>query len=105
MAEEIVERLVAAGVDDWGLDNRSAMLRVPPEPLDGYGYDRARSPVLPMSLTAALAALAAFEADGELIGVLGTRFTAAYLACKRDEVERFSRYVTDRELREYAHHL
>ncbi|NUR85495.1 MAG: glutamine synthetase [Nonomuraea sp.] len=134
---------LAPWLNDWGLDNRSAMLRVPPErgaaarlevrlgdasanpylgiagllaavylgirdkveapePLDGYGYDTAKAPVLPMSLTAALDA---FEADTELTGVLGKEFTAAFLAYKRDEVERFSRYVTDWEFREYAYHL
>ncbi|MFI6603306.1 glutamine synthetase family protein [Nonomuraea sp. NPDC050536] len=134
---------LAPWLNDWGLDNRSAMLRVPPErgaatrlevrlgdasanpylgiagllavvylgirdkaeppePLDGYGYDPARAAVLPMSLPAALDAL---EADTELTGVLGKEFTAAFLAYKRDEVQRFSRYVTDWEFREYAYHL
>ncbi|MCW5252552.1 glutamine synthetase family protein [Streptomyces sp. SHP 1-2] len=128
---------------DWGLDNRSAMLRVPPErgpasrfelrlgdasanpyllvagtvaaallgvlageeppaPLEGYGYDAARSPVLPMSLTAALDAL---EADTALTGLLGKDFTASYVAYKRDEVARFHRHVTDWEFTEYAYHL
>ncbi|MFD5654990.1 glutamine synthetase family protein [Streptomyces sp. NPDC127039] len=128
---------------DWGLDNRSAMVRVPPErglgtrfelrlgdaganpylliagtlaaallgirageeppaPLEGYGYDCARSAVLPMSLPAALDAL---EADGALTGLLGKDFTAAYLTYKRDEVARFERHVTDWEFTEYGYHL
>ncbi|CAL9348504.1 Glutamine synthetase [Streptomyces sp. enrichment culture] len=128
---------------DWGLDNRSAMLRVPPErgsgarlelrlgdasanpyllvagtvaaallgvlageeppaPLEGYGYDTARSATLPMSLPAALDAL---EADTALIDVLGKDFTTSYLAYKRDEVARFHRHVTDWEFTEYAYHL
>jgi glutamine synthetase len=128
---------------DWGLDNRSAMLRVPPDrgpatrlevrlgdasanpylgiaallaaaylgirdrlepaaPLEGYGYDPARSAVLPMSLPAALDAL---SADAALTEVLGKEFTTSYLAYKHNEIERFSRFVTDWEFREYAYHL
>ncbi|HLX51529.1 MAG TPA: glutamine synthetase family protein [Streptosporangiaceae bacterium] len=128
---------------DWGLDNRSAMLRIPPErgaaarmeirlgdatanpylgmaaigaavclgiedkteppeKLEGYGYDPGRSDMLPMRLTEALAAL---EADRELTGVLGEYFTASFLSYKRDEIERFERFVTDWEFREYAYHL
>ncbi|MFE4514956.1 glutamine synthetase family protein [Kitasatospora sp. NPDC056783] len=128
---------------DWGLDNRSAMVRVPPErgsgsrfelrlgdasanpylliagtlaaallgvvagdeppaPLEGYGYDPAKSPLLPSSLTAALDAL---EADAALTEVLGRDFTTAYLSYKRDEVARFHRHITDWEFTEYAYHL
>jgi glutamine synthetase len=128
---------------DWGLDNRSAMLRVPPERGDatrlelrlgdasanaylviagllagallgirnkieppealvGYGYDPARSEMLPQSLEEALDA---FEADKEIGDLLGTPFTAAFLAYKRDELQRFRSAVTDWEFREYAQHL
>ncbi|MGD9484929.1 glutamine synthetase family protein [Streptomyces sp. TRM70308] len=128
---------------DWGLDNRSAMVRVPPErgdgtrlelrlgdaganpylavaasaaavllgvrageeppaPLEGYGYDRAAARSLPRSLPEALDALEADTALGEL---LGKKFTASFLAYKRDEAERFSRHVTDWERAEYARHL
>ncbi|MGI5420581.1 glutamine synthetase family protein [Actinomadura luteofluorescens] len=128
---------------DWGLDNRSAMVRIPPErgaasrlevrlgdasanpylgvaglvaavylgirdkasappPLEGYGYDAAKAPVLPADLPAALDALAADEA---LTEVLGQQFTTAFLTYKRDEVARFRRHVTDWEFREYAYHL
>ncbi|MFE7652131.1 glutamine synthetase family protein [Streptomyces bottropensis] len=128
---------------DWGLDNRSAMVRIPPErgsgarlelrlgdaganpylliagtiaaallgvraggeppaPLEGYGYDTARSAVLPTSLPAALDAL---EADTALTEILGKDFTTSYLTYKRDEVERFQRHVTDWEFTEYAYHL
>jgi glutamine synthetase len=128
---------------DWGLDNRSAMVRVPPErgsgarlelrlgdasanpylivaatvaaallgvqageeppaPLEGYGYDTARSAVLPMDLSAALDAL---EADTALTELLGKDFTTSYLTYKRNEVERFQRHVTDWEFTEYAYHL
>ncbi|MET7730354.1 glutamine synthetase family protein [Streptomyces sp. NPDC005402] len=128
---------------DWGLDNRSAMVRIPPErgsgarlelrlgdasanpylivagtvaaallgvqageeppaPLEGYGYDTARSAVLPMDLPAALDAL---EADTALTELLGKDFTTSYLTYKRNEVERFQRHVTDWEFTEYAYHL
>ena len=128
---------------DWGLDNRSAMLRVPPErgggsrmevrlgdatanpyliiaavaaaaylgirgqaelgaPLEGYGYDPSAAPMLPKTLPAALDAL---EADTELTEVLGAYFVRSFLTYKRNEVDRFERFVTDWEFREYAYHL
>ena len=128
---------------DWGLDNRSAMVRIPPErgaaarmevrqgdasanpylamaalgaavylglsgkveppaPLEGYGYDPSKAPMLPMRLGAALDAL---EADRDLRDVLGGYFTEAFLTCKRNEIASFERSVTDWELREYAYHL
>lgn len=134
---------VAPWLIDWGLDNRSAMVRIPPErgagsrlelrlgdasanpyvliaatvaaallgiqaaeepppPLEGYGYDPARSALLPDCLPTALDAL---EADTALAGILGEDFTAAYLAYKRNEVERFQQHVTDWEFTEYAYHL
>ncbi|QXJ21001.1 glutamine synthetase [Actinomadura graeca] len=128
---------------DWGLDNRSAMVRIPPErgaasrlevrlgdasanpylgiagllaavylgirdklacppPLEGYGYDTAKAPVLPGDLPTALDALAA---DTALVEVLGEPFVSAFLTYKRDEVARFGRHVTDWEFREYSYHL
>ncbi len=128
---------------DWGLDNRSAMVRIPPErggaarmevrlgdatanpylamaavsaaiylgvrdklepaaPLEGYGYDPESAPMLPQSLPEALDAL---EADTALAEVLGEFFVNSFLTYKRNEVERFSRFVTDWEFREYAYHL
>jgi glutamine synthetase len=128
---------------DWGLDNRSAMVRIPPErgsaarmevrlgdatanpylalaavgaavylgikdqaeppaKLEGYGYDPDKADLLPQRLPDALDALAA---DRELTEVLGEYFVGSFLAYKRNEVERFERYVTDWEFREYAYHL
>jgi glutamine synthetase len=128
---------------DWGLDNRSAMVRIPPErgpgsrmevrlgdatanpylaaaavgaaaylgvrdgleppePLEGYGYDPSRAAMLPQRLPDALDALAA---DAALHDVLGGQFVRSFLEYKRNEVERFERYVTDWEFREYAYHL
>ena len=128
---------------DWGLDNRSAMIRIPPErgrasrmelrlgdasanpylavaaflgaaylgirdkleppaKLEGYGYDTSKAEMLPGDLTTALDAL---EADGDVCELLGSEFVAAFLAYKRNEVERFSHWVTDWEFREYSYHL
>jgi glutamine synthetase len=128
---------------DWGLDNRSTMVRIPPErgeaarmevrlgdasanpylvmaavgaavwlgirdqaepppKLDGYGYDPGRSAMLPARLGEALDAL---EADQDLAGVLGEYFVRSFLSYKRNEIERFERFVTDWEFREYAYHL
>jgi glutamine synthetase len=128
---------------DWGLDNRSAMVRVPPErgraarmevrlgdatanpylavsavlagaylgivgeleppaPLEGYGYDTARSSMLPATLDQSLDAL---EADNALGEVMGKGFVDSFLAYKRNEIDRFNHYVTDWEFREYSYHL
>lgn len=125
---------------DWGLDNRSAMLRVPPErgratrmevrlgdasanpylaiagvmaaahlgmrnkleapaPLEGYGYDTSKSARLPNSLDAALDALGA---DTEFTELLGMEFVDAFVAYKRNELDRFRNAVTDWEFREYS---
>ena len=48
---------------------------------------------------------AALEADHELADILGGYFAASFVAYKRNEIERFERYVTDWEYREYAYHL
>src|SRR5262249_3230941 len=128
---------------DWGLDNRSAMVRIPPERGAGarmevrlgdatanpylamaavgaavylgiaakvapppnpaaYRYDPARAGMVPQRLPGALDAL---EAGTELAGVLGGSFVGSFLAYKRNEIERFERFVTDWEFREYAYHL
>jgi glutamine synthetase len=128
---------------DWGLDNRSAMVRIPPErgrasrmelrlgdasanpylaigsllgaaylgirdkiepqaKLEGYGYDESKADKLPGGLGTALDAL---EADTELVEILGPTFVTAFVTYKRHELERFSRFVTDWEFREYSYHL
>ena len=50
-------------------------------------------------------ALDAFEADTELVDVLGGAFAKTFLTYKRNELERFAHWVTDWEFREYAYHL
>ncbi|MBU2697903.1 glutamine synthetase family protein [Pimelobacter sp. 30-1] len=128
---------------DWGLDNRSAMVRIPPErgrasrlelrlgdasanpylaiagllaaaylgirdgltppaKLEGYGYDPAKADRLPADLGSAIDAL---EEDKDLTDLLGPSFVASFVAYKRNELERFSQFVTDWEFREYAYHL
>jgi glutamine synthetase len=128
---------------DWGLDNRSAMVRIPPErgrasrmelrlgdatanpylaiggllaaaylgirdkleppaPLEGYGYDPSKAAKLPSDLGSALDAL---EADTDMAEILGPAFVDTFLTYKRNELERFSHFVTDWEFREYAYHL
>jgi glutamine synthetase len=128
---------------DWGLDNRSAMVRIPPErgaasrlelrlgdasansylaiagmlaaallgirneieppaPLVGYGYDESRSDKLPQELPQALDAL---RRDKEMSDLLGEPFVNAFLAYKRDEVERFRSWITDWEFHEYTYHI
>jgi glutamine synthetase len=128
---------------DWGLDNRSAMVRVPPErgrasrmelrlgdasanpylaiagllgaaylgirgkleppaKLEGYGYDVSKAEKLPGDLGTAIDAL---EADNEFAEILGPRFIGTFVAYKRNELERFSHFITDWEFREYSYHL
>ena len=128
---------------DWGLDNRSAMIRIPPErgrasrlelrlgdasanpylaiagllaaaylgirdkltppaKLEGYGYDTSKAEKLPETLGAALDAL---EADTDMVELLGPAFVETFVAYKRNELERFSHWITDWEFREYAYHL
>lgn len=128
---------------DWGLDNRSAMVRVPPErgmsarlelrlgdasanpylaiagllaaaylgirdelqpppALEGYGYDESRSAKLPADLATALSAL---EENKDMTDVLGEQFVRTFLTYKRNEIERFNRFITDWEFREYTYHL
>lgn len=123
---------------NWGYDNRSTMIRIPPErgqgtrlelrigdgsanpyvvlsvvlaaaldgiqnklevpeAVNGWSYEDERFPVLPMSLKAALDAL---DADVSLRGLLPENFIDAFVAMKRDEVERYEAEVTDPSTRE-----
>jgi glutamine synthetase len=61
-----------------------------------------KAALLPQDLGAALNAL---EADAEFVELLGPTFVTTFLTYKRHELERFSRWITDWEFREYAYHL
>jgi glutamine synthetase len=128
---------------DWGLDNRSAMVRIPPErgrasrlelrlgdasanpylaiasllgaaylgirdglrppaKLEGYGYDTSKADLLPADLATSIDAL---EKDLDIAELLGPAFISAFVAYKRNELQRFGQYTTDWEFREYAYHL
>lgn len=123
---------------NWGLDNRSTMVRIPPErgqgtrlelrigdgaanpyvvsaavlaaaldgiergltppaALDGWTYEDESAPVLPMTLGAALDALAA---DEILMSKLGSTFVETFVTLKRDELERYTAEVSDPETRD-----
>ena len=47
----------------------------------------------------------ALEKDSDLAEILGPKFVSAFVAYKRNELERFAHFVTDWEVREYAYHL
>jgi glutamine synthetase len=74
----------------------------PPAKLVGYGYDTSKADMLPTSLGEAIDAL---EKDSDLAEILGPKFVSAFVAYKRNELERFAHFVTDWEVREYAYHL
>lgn len=134
---------------NWGYDNRSTMVRIPPErgqgtrielrvgdgaanpyviiaavlaaaldgikqkleppaAAEGWTYEDESNPVLPMSLGAALDALAA---DTDFRTLLPENFIDVFTTMKRDEIERYSaevanpstREVTEWEIEEYIH--
>ena len=123
---------------NWGHDNRSTMVRIPPErgqgtrlelrigdgagnpyvviasvlaaaldgierelvcppDVQGWAYENESSPVLPMSLDAALNALAE---DHILADALGRVFVETFVTMKRDEVARYTEAVADPGTRE-----
>lgn len=124
--------------DNWGYDNRSTMVRIPPErgsgtrlelrigdgagnpyiviaavlaaaldgirreltpppALEGWTYEDPSAEVLPMTLGAALEALAA---DDVLKEMLGATFVDTFVTLKADEVARYTDAVQDAETRE-----
>ncbi|MDQ4081712.1 MAG: glutamine synthetase family protein [Actinomycetota bacterium] len=85
-----------AGID--GLDR----CLDPGEPVSGVAYELEDKPLVPFSLGEALDAL---EADDFLGEALGEGFVQAFVAMKRNEVNRFRSAVTDWELREYVNVL
>jgi glutamine synthetase len=94
--------LVVAGLLLAGLDGIERELE-PPAPVGGDAYraEEAGTP-LPRDLGSALDAL---EADEWLSSELGDGLVQTFLAVKRFELDRFSQWVTDWEVDEYARHL
>ena len=120
---------------DWGWDNRSAFIRIPPERGDGTrleiragdgaanpylaiaavlaagedGIRAAMTPPPPLSgaeLPESLdAALAALAADAAIAGALGPPIVDTFFAVKRFELERHRAWVSDWEVDEYLRHL
>jgi glutamine synthetase len=94
--------LAVAGLLLAGLDGIERELQ-PSAPVGGDAYraEEAGTP-LPRDLGSALDAL---EADEWLRAGLGDGLVETFLAVKRFELDRFSQWVTDWELDEYARHL
>jgi glutamine synthetase len=94
--------LAIAGLLLAGLDGVDRGLE-PPPPVSGDAY-RAEDAGTPLPRDLGLA-LDALEADERLRGELGEGLVETFLAVKRFELDRFSQWVTDWELDEYARHL
>jgi glutamine synthetase len=89
--------LSAAAVLAAGLAGLKAKRELAP-PVDGPCETDTRLPPLPPDLATALAAL---EADTELVEALGPAFVASFCTVKRHELARFADHVTDWERTEY----
>jgi glutamine synthetase len=85
-----------AGID--GIDRELD----PGDGVSGVAYELEGYPLMPFSLGEAIDAL---EADEYFRNVLGEQFVQAFVVMKRSEVDRFTRAVTDWELREYLNVL
>jgi glutamine synthetase len=77
----------------------------PPAPLSGFIYELPEEeigPPLPSTLPDAIAAL---EADDLLVAAMGEELVSTFKKIKQYELNRYSQWVSDWELREYIHHL
>jgi glutamine synthetase len=95
----LIAALLLAGLD--GIERELE----PPPPVAGDAYradDAHAGSRLPADLGASLDAL---EADTWLCEALGAELVETFFAMKRFELDRFSQWVTDWELDEYARHL
>lgn len=91
--------LLAAGLD--GIENKLE----PPKEVTGFIYElpeEEQGTPLPISLDGALPYL---EKDELLRAHLGDSLVDTFIEVKRAEIARFSQWVSDWELREYAYHL
>ena len=95
-AHLVVAALLIAGLDgiERGLE--------PGDAVTGDGYRAESGAPLPRDLGAALDAL---DADEVMRSALGEGLVDTFFAMKRFELDRFSQWVTDWELDEYARHL
>ncbi len=96
--------LATAAVLAAGLDGIDRAVEPPPAE-DGWTYaaeDTSAGADLPRTLDAALAAL---DANAVLREHLGDELVDTFLTLKRDECDRYARWVTDWELEEYADQL
>jgi glutamine synthetase len=95
----LIAALLLAGLD--GIERELD----PPDPVSGDAYradDAHAGSKLPADLGAALDAL---EADTWLRDGLGDGLVETFFTMKRFELDRYSQWVTDWELDEYARHL
>jgi glutamine synthetase len=83
---------IFAGID--GIDRELD----PPPAVTGVSYELEDQPLMPFSLSEAIDEL---EADEYFRRSLGEQFVQAFVTMKRSEVDRFTKAVTDWELREY----
>lgn len=87
-----------------GLDGIRRELE-PPAPLSGLVYglpEEEQGAPLPTTLPDAIAAL---EADETLSAAIGQELIDTFKTIKASELDRFGKWVTDWEFREYSHHL
>ena len=96
--------LAAAAILAAGLEGIEEKME-PPKAVEGFLYalsEEEQGPPLPTSLEEALTYL---EKDEALRAYLGDELVDTFVTIKRAEITRFNQWVTDWELREYAHHL
>ncbi|MEB3103679.1 glutamine synthetase family protein [Ferviditalea candida] len=96
--------LAYAGLLLAGLEGIEKKMQ-PPKAIEGFLYglpEEEQGTPLPTSLQEALAAL---EQDEELRNDLGSEITDTFIVIKKYELDRYNQWVSDWELREYAHHL
>ncbi len=87
-----------------GLDGIRRRLELPP-PLAGFVYERPEEELGALLPTTLPEALEALDADETLRAAMGPELVQTFKTVKEYELERFRRWVTDWEFREYTHHL
>lgn len=87
----LIAGILAAGLD--GIRNH----RTPPAAAEGWAYEDATAPILPMTLTAALDAL---THNSSMREILGGPIVDVFTLMKRDEVERYAATTPDPSTRD-----